>query len=794
MATTIRKVAVIGSGVMGKGIAAHLANCGIPSLLLDVDRSLVAKALQDLPKTRPALLYDNADVRLITPGTIADDLAKVAECDWVVEVIIEKLEPKQQLYAKLEQVMRPGQIISSNTSGISWSLLTEGRSPAFKKQFCITHFFNPVRYLKLVELVGGPGTDPKVLTTMEHLLGDVLGKGVVHAKDTPNFIANRIGVHGVMVALHAVAERGWKLENLDRVLGPATGRPKSAVFRTADLVGLDTLAHVARNTYELCPQDEARALYVMPKFVERMITNGQLGEKSGKGFYCKTRTADGGKDILALDAATGEYGPQAKLKTDSLGAARELDDVGERLRTVVWADDDAGTIAWPLISETLVYAANRVPEIADTIYAVDRAMQWGFGWEVGPFATWDALGVAKVAERLTKEGRAVPQLVEQLLASGKSHFYERAHGSTRYFDLATRAMQPEPVKPGLLLLASLKERNAKTVVAHNDSASLVDVGDGVFCVEFHSKMNAIDEDIITMMNTGLDRMEKEGAGLVVYNEGKNFCVGANLMLVFLEAQQKNWDRIDAIVRQFQALAQRMRFAGKPVVAAPFQLALGGGCEIVLGATHVRAAAETYLGLVELGVGLIPAGAGCKNMLLRMEARCQAQRKSHDKIWMSPDDGGPFPKVRMTFEVIGYAKVATSAKDATAIGYFRPSDRMTIDRDMLLADAKADVLELAKSYTPPTMRSDITLPGQGGQAALVNAISQARLQGLITEYDQFLGEKLAYVLTGGNKPNLHKASEQDVLDLEREVFLSLCGEERTHARIQNMLMTGKPLRN
>ena len=772
---TINKVAVIGSGVMGKGIAAHLANCGIPSLLLDLKREWVEKALADLPKARPALLYDAADLRLITPGTIDADLEKIRECDWIIEVIIEQLQPKQELYAKIEKLVKPGQIVSSNTSGISWTKLVEGRGAPFKQHFCITHFFNPVRYLKLVELVGGANTNPAVLQTMQTFLTDVLGKGVVFAKDTPSFIANRIGVHGMMVALHAVAEHGWRIEDVDRVLGPTLGRPKSAIFRTADIVGLDTIAHVARNTYEACPTDEARAIYRLPAFVEKMVQEKSLGQKSGKGFYFKTKNAVGESTILTLDAATGAYREQGKLKTPSLGQAKNIDDLAERIRTVVWADDDAGKMAWPLISETLVYAANRVPEIADDFVSVDRAMQWGFGWELGPFATWDALGVRRVVERLEQEKRAVPMLVQQLLKRGNDAFYATASA-----------------KPTLHVLPLLKAQ--QRVVKQNDSASLIDFGDGVFCCEFHTKLNAIDEGVIGMLNDSLDYVVEHGVGLMIGNEGQNFCVGANLMLIFLEIQQKNWDRIEQIVRDFQAVCQRLRFSPKPVVAVPFGLALGGGCEIVLGAGHVRAAAETYIGLVELGVGLVPAGAGCKNMVLRAEAMCRAQRNPHDRIWMSPDDGGPFPKVKLAFEAIGYATVATSAKDAQRIGYLRATDCYTIDRDRLLADAKADVLALAKNYQPPQNRTDIMLPGQGGYLAAVNAVRQARALGALTDYDQLLGEKLAYILTGGNHPNLHKATEQEILDRECEVFLSLCGEERTLARIQHMLATGKPLRN
>lgn len=789
---TIKKVAVIGAGIMGKGIAAHLANAGIPSLLLDLDKKIVEQGLEQLRKWKPALLYDAADINLITLGSIAEDLSKVAECDWIVEVIVEQLQPKRELYAQLEALLKPHQVVSSNTSGIGWRLLTEGRSTAFRRRFCITHFFNPVRYLKLVELVGGSETDPAVLQQMETFLGDRLGKGVVHAKDTPSFIANRIGIYTMGDTLQFVAKRGVPITAVDAVFGPALGRPKSGAFRLIDLIGLDTIAHVAHDTYLGCPNDAARETIKLPAYYAQMVERKWLGDKTGRGFYWKTKGEDGSKQILALDIATMAHGPQKKFKTPSLGRARELDDVRERMRTVVFADDEAGQIAWPLIADMLVYSADRIPEIADDVVNIDRAMRWGYGWELGPFETWDALGVATVAERLAKEGRPVPPLVQQVLSKGGGTFYAGAVTAPTYFDAGAATHRSIPARPGVLGLAAAKA--VRPVTAHNESASLVDLGDGVYCVEFHTKMNAIDEGVLQMLTRGLDEVEARGTGLVIHNEGINFCVGANIMLIYLEAQQQNWQRIDAIVRTFQSLAQRLTYCTKPVVAAPFQLALGGGCEIPLAATRIRAAAETYIGLVEVGVGLIPAGGGCKNMLLRMESACQAAHDPTNQIWMSPKDGGPFPKVRRAFETIAFAKVATSAKDARRIGYLRPSDAYSIDRDRLLADAKADVLALAATYRPGTPRTDISLPGKGGEMALVNAVREARALGQVTEYDQVVGEKLAYLLAGGNWPTAHMASEQDILDLERETFLHLCGREETQARIQHMLMTGKPLRN
>ncbi|MBI2346968.1 MAG: enoyl-CoA hydratase/isomerase family protein [Deltaproteobacteria bacterium] len=787
-----RKVAVLGAGIMGRGIAAHLANAGIPSLLLDLKKEDVVQGLEQLKKAKPALLYDAADMKLITPGSLMEDLQKIAECDWIVEAIVEKREAKQSLYGKLESLLKPKQIVSSNTSGISWQLLTEGRSAEFRRQFCITHFFNPVRYLKLVELVGGSATDPSVLKTMEGFLTDTLGKGVVWAKDTPGFVANRIGIFAIGNTLQMMVERGWTIEQVDAVMGPAIGWPKTAVFRLVDLIGLDTIAHVARDTYERCPRDTARERIQLPPFCAQMVEKKWLGNKTGQGFYWKQKQTDGRREILSLDWSSLEYRAQQKFKAPSLGAVREIEDAGERLRTVVFADDDAGRIAWPLVSDLLCYAAERVPDIADDIVNIDRGMRWGYNWEMGPFQMWDALGVAKVSERLAKDGRAAPPLAEQVLTKGSGTFYGGTMQAPTHFDLSTKGHCPVTQPAGILTLAAAKA--ARTPIATNDSATLVDLGDGVFCVEFHTKMNAIDEGVLQMLTRGLDEAEARGAGLILHNEGTNFCVGANLMLIFLEAQQQNWKRIDEIVRVFQGLAQRMTYCAKPVVAAPFQLTLGGGCELSLAASRICAAAETYIGLVEAGVGLIPAGGGCKNMLLRMEAVCAVERKEQGQIWMSPKDGGPFPKVRRAFETIAFAKVATSAKEAQRIGYLRASDAYTIDGDRVLADAKASLLALAKTYQPGTPRTDIALPGKGGEMALVNAVREARALGQITDYDVVIGEKLAYVLAGGNYSTVHQTSEQDVLDLEREVFLQLCGMEKTHERIQHMLMTGKPLRN
>jgi 3-hydroxyacyl-CoA dehydrogenase len=746
----IKKAAVLGAGVMGAQIAGHLAGCGVEVLLMDVvtDSSkfevrsskpekvcnkLALDGIERLKKSKPAAMYDLDDLRLITPGNFEDDLAKIAMCDWVIEAVIEKLEIKQKLFGEVEKYLKPSTIISSNTSGILHKQMISGRSDRFRKNFIITHFFNPVRYMKLVELVSGQETDPKIVKETALFLVDGLGKGVVYAKDTPNFIANRIGVHAVVTAFHKTAENNWPIEVVDQVMGVPCARPKSAIFRTADIVGIDTLALVAKNSG-----------IKLPAFVEEMVKRGWIGDKAGQGFYKRVVT-----DILVLDPKTMEYRQQQKIKTPSLGKARELSDPAERLRTVVLADDEAGKIAWPLVSESINYAASVADEIAHNPSEVDKAMRWGFNWELGPFEQGKALG-NKFAESIKFN-----ELTK--LGGGK------------------RAVQ-------------------KKIVVGNSGADITDLGDGVFACEFHTKMNAIDGDVIAMLNQAIDLVEKEGAGLVIGNEGANFSVGANLMMIFIAASNGQWDEIDKMIRAFQGVGQRIRFCKKPVVAAPFGMTLGGGAEITMSANHINAAAETYMGLVEVGVGLIPAGGGCKNVLLRMEARHKAEFNPKNKIWMAPYDGGPFPKARDSFQTIAFAKVSTSAKDAVKIGYLKSSDNITLDREKMIMNAKKEVLDIAKSYQPPVPREDISLPGNGGKMAIVNSVRQTRLKGGISDHDAVIGEKLAHILTGGDKSAVHKTTEQHILDLEREVFMSLCGMEKTVARIQHMLSTGKPLRN
>lgn len=810
----ITKAAVLGAGVMGSAIAAHLANAGIPSYLIDIvppkltdedkkaglthddprfRNKLALNAIQNrLPKQKPSPIFDKKVLGIITPANFEDDLDKLKDCDWIIEAVVERLDIKRDVFAKIEKHMKKDAVVSSNTSGIRMADLTQDRSDDFCRRFLITHFFNPVRYMKLVEIVASDKTDPDLVSDMARFLEDKLGKGVVYAKDTPSFIANRIGIYGFMNGLHHALELNLSVEAVDKITGPATGKPKSATFRTADLAGLDTIVHVAKNNYEKT-HDEGHALLKMPPIIEKMLNNKWLGEKSGQGFYKKTKDGEGKTIILSLDLKTGEYQPQQKVRYDSLGAAKNIDETGERIKTVISADDEAGRFAWLTTRDTLAYAANRIPEIADDIVNVDNAMRWGFNWDLGPFETLDAIGAKDFAERLKKEGRDVPAVIKAVLTEGDGVFYKSDQGRRSYFDLKTKSYKPVPTKPTHLVIKSLKE--AGRVIKSNAGASLIDLGDGVLNVEFHTKMNAIDADIVTLLNEALDLVEsdKNYRGLVISNDAPNFSVGANLMLLWMEAQQKNWDGIESMVKQFQDTTMRLRTSQKPTVAAPSGMALGGGCEVILGCDAVRAHCETYIGLVEVGAGLIPGGGGNKNLILNIEADLKAKGTP---VWAAPSDGGPFPKVKNAFELIGFAKVATSAREGITYGYLPGGDRtqITMSRERLLYEAKQDVIRLAENYTPAPPREDILVPGVGGKMALLAALNDYSLKGLLSDHDKLIGQKLAHVLTGGDIPTQAYVSEQYLLDIEREAFVSLCGQVKTQERMQHLLMTGKPLRN
>ncbi len=800
----IEKAVVLGAGTMGAQIAAHLANARVPTLLLDISpqeltpeeqakgltldskdvRNRIARTgLEAARKAKPAAFFTPELSSLVTLGNLDDDLAKLKDCDLIIEAVVENLEIKRKLYERVEQHRRAGSIIASNTSGIPIRNLAEGRSDDFRAHFLGVHFFNPPRYLHLVELIRTEWTKPEVSCFMFGFLDQRLGKGVVPAKDRPNFIANRIGTFGALHTIKTMLEDGYSIEEVDKITGPAVGRPKSATFRTFDLVGLDVFSHVIKNLYDALPEDEEREMFVAPEFLSRMVAGGILGNKTKGGFYKKQKGEGGKQEIWTLETATLEYRPAQKVKLPSLDAAKNIDVTPDRIKALVWGKDRAAAFLWKTLSRTLAYSAKRIPEIADTVVEVDRAMRWGFGWELGPFEVWDAIGVEKSVARMREEGQSIPANVETLLAAGGKSFYKKENGQQFYFDFASAQYVALSEPAGTIILKSVKDKSG--VIKKNPGASLLDIGDGVACLEFHSKMNAIGGDTLQMVKQSLQEVEKNFVGLVVGNQGPNFCVGANLMLMLMEAQEENWEELDTMVRVFQNSTMSLRYSAKPVVVAPFGLVFGGGCEMVLHADRVRAAAETYIGLVEVGVGIIPAGGGTKEMLLR----------ALDAIPKGADDADPFPFIKRAFETIALAKVATSAEEARAFGFLAVDDNVSMNSDRLIADAKKEVLAIAGTgYVQPQPRTDILALGMPALATLKLGIHQMKRGGYISDHDALIGEKLGRILTGGDLNHPTRVSEQYVLDLEREAFLSLVGERKTQERIGHMLKTGKPLRN
>lgn len=788
MAKPIDEVAVLGAGVMGAAIAAHLANAGLRVLLLDMPpkdapagdprarNRLTAEGLERARKAKPASFFSPRFETLVRIGNLEDDLASAARCDLIVEAVIENLAIKRALYGRLE-ALGGDAVVTSNTSGLRMRELLEGRTPEFRRRFVITHFFNPPRYLKLVEIVAGPDTSPQALARAEELCGGVLGKGLVRAKDTPNFIANRLGVFAMLRALDVAMKEGYTVEEVDMVLGPATGRPKSAVFRTADVVGLDTLVHVARQSHEALVDDERREIFAIPPLLTEMVSRKWLGGKTGQGFYKKQRD-----QILQLDLKTMQYVPLAKPKFPSIGSTKGVDDVDERIRRMVAGNDRAAALARTVIFESLSYAAARLGEIADDVLDIDRAMRWGFGWERGPFETWDALGVRETADKMKADGLALPKWVIDRLAAGEDRFYRR-ESPTRAAQIGRNGGYREIASdPRALSLDGLRAQGKE--VERNASASILDLGDGVFCLEYHAKMNALDPEIVALTGRAVDRAERDGLGLVIGNDAPDaFCAGANLFGLLVAVGQNNYAAVNEMVIGFQNACLRTRYARVPVVAAPFGLALGGGAEVVLGCQVVRAAAELYVGCVEVGVGLIPAGGGCMELAARASAA-------------APNDMGfdLLSVVKAPFETLAMAKISTSAEDARDIGYLRLGDTVSMARETLIADAKQVVLGLARAgYRPPPPRR-IRVIGEAGGATLRSAVRSMAQAHKISEHDQKIGNQLARILSGGNVPAGAAVSEQHILDLEREAFLSLCGEDKTRARIQHMLSAGKPLRN
>jgi 3-hydroxyacyl-CoA dehydrogenase len=806
MKLPIQKAVVLGAGTMGARIAAHFANAGLPCVLLDIvppdlktdaplsERNWFArKGLEAAKKSRPAAFFSTTLAERISIGNFEDDLVRCAEADWIIEAVAENLEIKRKLLSRVAQYRKPNAIVTTNTSGLPVHLIAEGLPDEFQQHWAGTHFFNPPRYLKLVELIPGPKTSVNVIETLSDFCDRRLGKGVVVAKDTPNFIANRIGTFSVLNALRVMNELDMSVEEVDACTGPAVGWPKSATFRTTDIVGLDVLAHVVRNIYEMAPNDESRERYKVPAVVEEMIKRGWLGDKTGQGFYKKVK-GEGEKEILTLDVHSMEYRPRQKAKFASIEGGKAVEDTRLRLRALIGPvmegqkGDKAQEFLWNTMSETCLYAARRVPEISDSLRDVDRAMRWGFGWELGPFEMVDALGLASFVAQVQKQGRAVPALIEKVLTSGRKSFYESEKGETRVFDLAGGSKKVDD-PAGILILKSLKDAGRE--VERNSGASLVDLGDGVICCEFHAKMNAIGADLISMIHKGLKRLETDFDAMVIANQAVNFSVGANLMLVLVGAQEQEWDELHLAVKQFQNVNLAIKYARSPVVAAPQGMALGGGCEISLHAARIHSAAEAYVGLVEAGVGLIPGGGGSKEMLIRANEQSAGG-----------EDLDLFHALKPIFETVAMAKVGTSAEQCRELGYFRREDLYSMNTQRLVADAKETALGLVRSGWKPAAASwqegaqttQIKVLGEQFLAGAKLAIHMLVRGGYASEYDAVVARKLANILSGGPLTSPQLVSEQYILDLEREAFVSLCGEKKTQERIAFTLKTGKPLRN
>jgi 3-hydroxyacyl-CoA dehydrogenase len=810
MEKKIREVGVIGAGVMGSAIAAQLANVGIKTVLLDIvptalsaedkrkglteesvefRNSLAAKGIQMAQKAKPASFYLAEYANRITIGNLSDDLERLRDVDWIIEAVVERIEIKKSVFQQLEPFINAETIITSNTSGISAAALCEERTETFRQNFAITHFFNPPRYMKLLEIVPGPETLPPVIERLSRVSEKILGKGVVLGKDTPNFIANRIGVFSMFLVVQAMQELDLSIEAVDQLTGPVVGHPKSASFRTVDLVGLDTLAHVANNVYEGAIDDERRDLFKIPDLINHMIDKGLLGEKVQQGFYKKSVDPQGKREILSLDYRSLAYTPQEEVNLPSLQTAKETSGVPAKIKTLYYADDKAGQFTFQTLTEMLIYTANRIPEIAEDIVTLDNAMKWGFAWELGPFETWDSIGLIPSVEKMKKAGYEIPRWIADMVSGGFEAFYKEEGGSRAYYHVSSKSYREIPISAGIILLPSLK--NQKKEVAGNKGASLVDIGDGVACLEFHAKMNAMGDDIISMVLQSVEIVSRDFEGLIIANHGTNFSAGANLPLILFTAQEEEWDELDWMIRTFQNAFLRLKYLDKPVVAAPAGLALGGGCEICLASDRVRYAAETYMGLVEVGVGLIPAGGGTKELLIR-----------NTEHLFDVVPGGVYPTqielmpfVARAFETIALAKVATSGPEAIKLGYLRPTDKMTVNRDFLIDDAKKTVFAMTtEGYEPPEPPGNIRVAGENSLAMFKLAAWTLKEQGYATAYDLTVAEKVAYVLCGGRVQANTRVSEQYLLDLEREAFLSLCGNQQTQARIAHMLKTGKPLRN
>lgn len=775
---------------MGASIAAHLANAGMEVLLLDLPakeagdagskNERAAKALERLAKMKPSPLFAPDLLERIEPGNFEDDMPRLNEADWIIEAVVENLEAKSRLLEQVERHWRPGTIVSTNTSGLSVNRMIDGRSEAFQRHFLGTHFFNPPRYMKLLELIPASAADPELVNFLIDFCENKLGKGVVIAKDTPNFIANRIGTYSLLVVFHEMNALGLSVSEVDELTGALIGRPKSATFRTLDLVGLDTFLHVAENVRAQTKHEEERSMFTVPDVMKELVALGRLGEKSGKGFYEARVKPTGEKEILQLDLKSMQYVARNRSVSPAAAQAKNMKSLKERLRFLVQAQDEGGRLIWNVIKKTCVYAASKIPEIADDCLTVDRAMRWGFNWELGPFELWDALGVEKTAARMEAEGEAVPDWVKQMLAKGQRSFYVKQE-EKRFYVLPAGRLQEEKQPSQHISLRQLKEQGK--IIRSNSGANLIDLGDDVACLEFVSPNNAIGPDILQMTLASLEEVRRNYRGLVIGNEGRHFCVGANLMMLLMEAQDENWPAIDQIIQQFQQTAMAVKYFEKPVVSAPFGMTLGGGVELAIPAAKVQASAETYMGLVEAGVGLIPAGGGTKELLMR----CTIPADFDGKVDLQPH-------VNRALETIGMAKVSGSAREAVQLGFLRENDGVTMNKDRLLWEAKQSVIGMSiAGYSPPEPKK-VRVVGEPGLAAMKMGIYQLRCSGRISDHDALIAQKLAHVLAGGTVPANAMVTEQDLLDLEREAFLSLCGEPKSQARMQHMLLKGKPLRN
>jgi 3-hydroxyacyl-CoA dehydrogenase len=801
MKRTIKKVTVLGSGIMGSRIACHFANIGVNVLLLDIvpkelspaetkqglttdsklfRNRIVNDSLQTAVKSNPSPLYKKSFASQITTGNFTDNMKEISGCDWIIEVVVENIAIKKLIFDEVEKYRKPGTLITSNTSGIPIHLMNEGRSDDFKKHFCGSHFFNPPRYLKLLEIIPTPETDPEIVDFLMHYGDLFLGKTTVKCKDTPAFIANRIGVYAIMALLHQVDKSGLTVEEVDKLTGPVLGRPKSATFRTTDVVGLDTMVHVANGLYANCVNDSERDIFKLPAFISKMVENKWLGDKTGQGFYKKVKNEGGKSEILALDLKTLEYRPQSKVKFATLEATKGVDDLRLRMKMLFNGTDKAGEFYRTAFSGLFKYVADRIPEISDETFRLDAALQAGFGWELGPFEIWDAVGIKEGINEIEKSSKQVAPWVTEMVSSGINQFYRTEKGVKKYYDANSKSYLPVPGMSTFIILDNLRE---SSVVWKNSGCSIFDLGDGIINLEFRTKMNTIGGEVLEGINKAIDIAEKDFRGLVIGNDGANFSAGANLAMVFMFAIEQEYDEIDFAIRAFQNANMRVRYSSIPVIVAPHGLTLGGGCEMSLHADKVQAAAETYTGMVEFGVGLIPGGGGSKEFTLRFN---DSIREGDIELNL----------LKERFLTIATAKVSTSAHEAYDLGIFRKGiDEISLNRNRLIADAKSAAIELAEAgYTMPVQRKDIRVLGKAG-LGMVMAGANAMYSGhFMSQHDKLISEKLGYIMCGGDLSAPTLVSEQYLLDLEREAFLSLCGEKKTLERIQSILTSGKPLRN